>query len=423
MIIQARYRIESHVCSDRVASPLCLLLAQGCSTTAIELTAPLERRMKIRIVPHDPQYREAVEAFNRRLQEGGSRWGFYTHHECDWIPRSEGANVWRDFYLAVAENGMVHGGFALKPQPWYIRGSDHTVADWQGPFSEGEISPQYAALGLRMVRDMQKKEPLLYSWGHGGRDVPILQLIRKMGWFVHGSPLMLYISNPFRFLRKNGALRRSTGLRLLLDLSAFSGLGPLALHALMSVQLTLSRYRHSLRAGAQPVASEFDRFEAWADELWNRCKSRYEALAVRDAGIMNTLLPDGQWPNAIKLKVEQEGKVIGWVAVMDTAMKEDHRFGDLRLGSVIDCLAAPEHCFAVIIAAKKYLCDRGVDLIVSNQTHPAWIEGFEGNGFLRIPNMRFMACSPALSDALSPHDTALKGLHLTNLDGHGPHMM
>lgn len=403
---------------------MCLLLARSLSIGAIELTAPPETSMKIRIVPHDPQYSEAVEAFNLRLQEGGSRWGFYTHHECDWIPRRQGAKVWRDFYLAVAEDGKVRGGFALKPQPWYIRGSDHTVADWQGPFSEGEISPQYAALGLRMVRDMQKKEPLLYSWGHGGRDVPILQLIRKMGWFVHGSPLMLHINNPFQFLRKNGVLRRSTGWRLLLDLSAFSGLGPLALYALMSAQSTLSRHRYGLRVADRPVIlSEFDHFEPWADELWNRCKSRYEALAVRDSGNMNVLLPAGKWPKAIKLKVEQEGEVIGWVAVMDTAMKGDLRFGDLRLGSVIDCLAAPEHCFTVIRAAKQYLCDRGVDLIISNQTHPAWIEGFEGNGFLRIPNMRFMACSPALSDAFSPHNTILKGLHLTNLDGHGPHMM
>lgn len=380
--------------------------------------------MKIRIVPHGCEYREAVEAFNRRLREGGSRWGFYTHHECDWIPRREGTRVWRDFYLAVAEDGMVRGGFALKPQPWYIRGKEYTVADWQGPFSEGETSPQYAALGLRMVRDMQKKEPLLYSWGHGGRDAPILQLIRKMGWQVQGSPLLLHINRPFRFLRKNGALRRSLALRWLLDFSAFSGTGPLALSVLMSAQAALVRARNWPSAAVGPVSlSEFDRFESWADELWDRCKSRYEALAVRDSGIMNALLPPGGWPKAIKLKIEQGGEVIGWAAVMDTTMKEDARFGDLRVGSVIDCLAAPEHCAAVIEAAKRYLCIRGVDLIISNQTHPAWILGFQRNGFLRIPNMRFMACSPALSEALSSQDHTLGGLHLTNLDGHGPHQM
>jgi hypothetical protein len=380
--------------------------------------------MKIRIVPHGTQYGDAVEAFNRRLQQGGSKWGFYIQPECSWIPPRDGQRVWRDFYLAVADNGMVHGAFALKPQPWHIRGNEHTVADWQGPFSEGEISPQYAALGLRMVREMQKREPLVYSWGHGGRDVPILQLIRKMGFFVQGSPLLVHIHRPFRFLRKNGALRRSSALRLLLDLAAFSGLGPLALSALMSALALVNRLRYRPAHSAQPVTvSEFQQFESWADELWNRCKSQYEALAVRDAGIMNTLLPHGQWPKAIKLKIEQGGQVIAWVAVMDTAMQGDGRFGDLRVGSVIDCFAAPGHAFTAIRAAKQYLCDRGVDLIISNQTHPAWIQGFESNGFLRFPNMRFMACSPALSEAFSPHNTVLKGMHMTNLDGHGPHQM
>lgn len=380
--------------------------------------------MKIRIVPHGREYHDAVEAFNLRLREGGSRWGFYPHHRCDWIPHDEGKRVWRDFYLAIAEDGCVRGGYALKPQPWFIRGREHTVADWQGPFSEGEISPQHAALGLRMVRDMQKKEPLLYSWGHGGRNAPMLQLIRKMGWFVHGSPLMLYINHPFTFLRKNGALRRSTAPRVLLDLLAFSGLGPVALSALMHLQATVSRLRYGPSGNTQPVSvSEFERFGPEADALWNRCKSHYQALGVRDADIMNTLLPVGGWPKAIRLKVELGGQMIGWVVAMDTTMKDDPRFGDLRLGSVIDCLAAPEHCAVVLKAAKKYLCDRGVDLIVSNQTHSAWIEGFERNGFLKIPNMRFMACSPAMSEALLPHESTLKGLHLTNMDGHGPHGM
>ena len=211
---------------------------------------------------------------------------------------------------------------------------------------------------------------------------------------------------------------------MLLDFLAFSGVGSLGLTILMSAQGWISRFRRrSIRTGGPVRTTEFEHFGAWADELWDRCKPHYSALAVRDAGIMNTLLPQGTWPKAIKLKVTRGSEVIGWAAVMDTAMKGDPRFGDLRLGSVIDCLAAPEHCFAVVQAAKQYLCDRGTDLIISNQTHDAWIAGFESNGFMNIPNMRFMACSPALSLALEPHEVTLKNLHLTNLDGHGPHQM
>jgi hypothetical protein len=379
--------------------------------------------MKIKIVPHGRQYSEAVESFNQRLRDGGSKWGFYVHHECDWIPQDGRRRVWRDFFLAVEENGTVRGGFALKPQPWYINGTEQTVADWQGPFSEGELSPEYAALGLRMIREMQKRQPMVYSWGHGGADSPVLQLAHKMGWLVHGSPLMLYVNKPFRFLRYNAFLRRKRAIRVALDILALSGVGALGLHLLQAALASSSRLRHGVKLGRCIRASQFERFESWADDLWEGCKVRYGALAVRDANIMNTLLPVGGWPNALKLRVEEGKSLLGWVVVMDTSMKGDSRFGDLRLGSIIDCLAAPEHCAAVVSAAKNFLCDRGVDLIVSNQTHAAWIEGFTCSGFMRMDDKRFMACSPALSEALLPHETTLRGLHLTNLDGHGPHML
>jgi solute carrier family 35 protein len=69
----------------------------------------------------------------------------------------------------------VRGGYALKPQEWWVRGRTHIVTDWQGPFSEGAVSNRYGALGLRMLRDMVSKRPLLYSWGHGGEDAALFK--------------------------------------------------------------------------------------------------------------------------------------------------------------------------------------------------------------------------------------------------------
>jgi hypothetical protein len=43
VIIETPYRIETRVCSEHGATPLCRLLEQGCSTVAIELTAPLRK--------------------------------------------------------------------------------------------------------------------------------------------------------------------------------------------------------------------------------------------------------------------------------------------------------------------------------------------------------------------------------------------
>jgi hypothetical protein len=88
---------------------------------------------------------------------------------------------------------------------------------------------------------------------------------------------------------------------------------------------------------------------------------------------------------------------------------------------VVDCLAAPNDAAAVIGAANRFLVDRGVDMIASNQAHPIWAEAFAKNGYVILPGRRYFAASPELQKVLAPFDENQIGLHLTNLDGHGPH--
>ena len=195
--------------------------------------------MPIRVVPHSMEHKDAVHAFNLRMRAGGSKWGFYVDPEPDWIPKRTGASAWREYHVAVDDEGHVRGGYALKPQRWLIHGTPEWVTDWQGPFTEGAVDLRYSALGLRMIRDMLKKYPLLYSTGHGGDDEPVVQLLRSLGWTLHPMPLCLRIMRPYRFLRGNAYLRKSRRRALALDALAFTGLGSLgigALHALLKLR-------------------------------------------------------------------------------------------------------------------------------------------------------------------------------------------
>ncbi len=371
--------------------------------------------MAIQIVPHSVDRRFAVQEFNQRMKQGGSPWSFYVDPEPDWIPKRDGQNVWREYYLAVEDDSAVRGAFALKPQDWLINGQVQVVTDWQGPFSEGAIDVRHGTLGLRMIRDMLKKRPLLYSWGHGGDDQPVVQMLRKMNWLLHPTPFCLFVAKPARFLRLNAQLRKSPLRRGVLDLLAYSGLGWLALRAMHAV-LKLKSPGGRFSASATEVPS----FGPWADELWSRCKGRYTAIAVRDAASMNALAPQGAWPPVTRLRVDRAGQTIGWALTMDTQMKGEHRFGDLRVGSIVDCLADPADAGEVVAAATRFLTERGVDIVVSNQAHPGWARGFAQNGYAVLPDKRLFAASAALQEALSPFDQVSQGLHLTNMDGHGP---
>ena len=368
----------------------------------------------ITIEPHDPKYRTSVADFNDRMKQGGSRGGFYLDHEPKWLRRKPDSRVWREYHVAVEQGGAVRGAYALKPQEWWIHGRIHQVSDWQGPFSEGAIDTRYGLLAMRLMRDMVKKQPLLYSYGHGGNEQAVVQLLHRIGWLVHPVPFCLKVVRPARFLRRNKYLRKNTRNRMILDVLAASGLGWVGLHGL---HLGL-RLRAPHRARACAVVEP--RFGPWADELWQRCGPQYTCLGVRDQDMMNTLAPEGSWPHATCLRVEREGQTIGWALVIAAQMQDDLRFGDLRVGLIADFFGLPGDAADVVQAAARHLCGMDVDMIYANPSHPAWIAAFARRGFLILRERRVFVAAPPLQELLSPWDVTRAGLHLTNMDGHGP---
>ncbi len=371
--------------------------------------------MAIKVVPYDPDHVTAVAAFNQRMLEGNTGWGWYESAVDAWLPSREDKRTWREHFLAIDDEGEVRGAYAHKPHQWRIHGETLLVSDWQGPVSEGLLSRRYATLGLRLIREMLKRYPVLYSWGHGGHEAAMLQMIVSLKWMIHDTPFCLKVLHPFRFLRRNHYLRSSARNRFALDALAYSGIGWIGLK-LLYVLLGLRGAAHrDVRAEVVP------RFDDGADVLWDRCMDAYQAIGFRDAQTMNALVPeDGRWPRGIRLRITREGEDIGWAVVLDNQLEDDPRFGDLRVGCVADCLALPKDADAVIKAATRFLEQRGVDMIGSNQSHPDWIHAFASSGCLVLENRRCFAVSPAFQDVLAPFDETKKGLHLTNMDGHGP---
>jgi hypothetical protein len=376
--------------------------------------------MAIAIVPHDVSYKPAVERFNARMREGGSTWGFYVDPDPTWIPRRhEGQPVWREYYLAVEDGAEVRGGFALKPQEFWVNGRTLTVTDWQGPFSEGAVNNRYGALGMRMLREMLKRQPCLYSWGHGGDEAQIVQLLERMQWKLHATPFLFRVVRPFHFARKNAYLREDPRKRLALDVLAWTGLasiGGRVAHAALRV-----RSRRRFTSSSEEVAS----FGPWADALWEAGRDDYAAIAVRDARAMNTLVPPGErqheWSELTRLRVRsREGRDLGWALLALREMEGHHRYGSLRVGTVVDTFSAVADAGEVVHAAFEHLASRGAELVIANQSDPRWVRAFEDNAFVRLDNRRLLCAAPPLVAALEPWDETKKRLFLSNMDGHGP---
>jgi hypothetical protein len=368
--------------------------------------------MTITIVPYREEFIEAVKALNARLSTGGAAFQFSESHIPDWLPRVDGRETYQEYFVAV-ENGSVRGGYVLKHQPFWINGQIRPLGNLQLPLSEGVVNKGYRTLGMSLLTDVVRRQPLVYGLGMGGLDNPLARMIQAMGWKAVPVPFYFRVVHPSRVLQRMTYLRTSPFRRRALDLLAVSGLGWLGITLAQAARRRTRITWHGLEV--EPVAA----FAGWADAVWDMCKTDYALAALRDSTTLN-LLYDPSNRRFIRLKVSRRGEVVGWAVALDSCKSRHKQFGDLRVGSIVDCLGPRDQAGLVIGAVTKYLERAGVDLIVSNQSASVWRRALRRVGYWSGPSNFAFAASKALARLLEPFDLNVGRRHITRGDGEGP---
>ncbi len=366
----------------------------------------------LRFQPYTEEGAGLVAEFNRRISRANPPFLIPADPGDCWLPKIENRKIYQETFLA-AEGGEVRGAYTLRAQPFSFAGEVHTVAACQMPISEGIVDKRYSFIGPRILHDALRRQPLLYGLGIGSLNASITRLERAMGWSVQVVPFFFKIRNAFNFFKNIEHLRNTWVNRRMLDAAAYSGVG-WAGSRLANLFLTRTN-------GIQRLLSteEVSGFSPWADEIWRACESRYAMTAVRDVDVLDVLYPADQ-PKFIRIKVSEDGRVIGWAVMLDTQMSENKYFGNMRVGSIVDCLALPEDATKVICAAAEALDRRGVDLMLSNQSHIAWRGALKTVGFLQGPSNFILTLSKQVSRLLADIDPSGDGIHINRADGDGP---
>jgi hypothetical protein len=367
--------------------------------------------MGISIQPYTEERIPAVSAFNQRLAQGGfpAEFRFPASNVPHWLPKKDGRPIFQEYYLAV-DGEFVRGGFILKYQDFFLRGQNCPVAYYHLPLSEGVVNKAYASAGVLMLRSAMKMQPMLYALGMGGFDNPLPTMLKAMGWSLCAVPFYFQVNHPFSFLRNIGPLHASFSRALLANLAAFTGAGWAGIKTIQRL-----RMRGAIRGlETEPVTS----FGVWADELWQECSPLYAMIGCRGSSVLNCLYPPGK--NFLCFKVIRGPQLLGWAVLLDTQMSKNKYFGDLRVGSIVDCLATPENASAVVQAATRILQKRGADLILCNHSHSAWGNAFRTAGFLSAPSNFIFAASKPLAQKLEPFASSQHEVYLMRGDGDGP---
>lgn len=379
--------------------------------------------MAIVIQPYRPEHEHAVTEFNQRLQQGceDKNLVFYRRAEPPWLPRSAESRIYNEFFVAVA-GGIVRGAYALKTQEFYFPdGQLRSIGYYHHPLSEGIVNKAHAIVGTLLLRDAMQRAPLLYCLGMGGYDHPLPQMLVRLGWAHCLVPFFFRIVNPSRFLRNMQTLRSSPSQKFLMDLVAYSGAG-------WAGSKLFQGYR-SLRAPRSPAAEccQVASFEAASSEvtkseslqsLWEQARQTCSFTAVRDAEALRILYPPAQ-THLTRMVMKRNGATIGWAVVGERRKDAKSKYGNMRVGSVIDCFALPGELFSVVRGATEILERQGFDLILSNQSHQAWGEAFKAAGYLPGPSNFIFAASKKLAELLAPFEEVRPRMHLTRADGDG----
>ncbi len=372
--------------------------------------------MAIVIEAYRPEHEAAVQEFNRRLQQssGNPDLVFSSSAIPRWLPPGNNNSVWNEFFVAV-EGSSVRGAYALKQEIFFIRGKDpQRVACYHHPLSEGIINRSYASVGVLLARDALARQPFLYALGMGGSERPLAKMLKLLGFSLVPIPFYFRVVRPTKFLLQMLALREKPWRRLGMNVAAATGTGWLAIR--------LAQATSSLRGRAGDFASEEIAESSdwasddWADELWHRAQGSVSMAAVRDAATLR-LLYLNSLTTVKRLRVTRNGVPVGWA--ITGIRRKDSKFGNMRVGSIVDCWASREDCEAVIQAATQALETENVDLIVSNQGHQMWGRAFECSGFFKGPSTFVFAASKALTELLQPLEQNRPLFHITRADGDG----
>jgi hypothetical protein len=364
----------------------------------------------VEIRPYTQDLEPLVRAFNQRLRAGGEQYWRFPESYIPRYPRLPDKNPYQELFL-TCDHGEVRGGYLLTHSLFALHGQIIRIAC--GPqlnTSEAIVDPAYGLTGALNVRDALQKQPLLYGLGMGGFKERQAKLLASMKWRMRPVPFFFKVLRPSQFFANITHLRRKQGNRILLNLARFTGIG--------WAGIRIAQFRPGSRNGWDEVTSCHD-FGPWADEVWSKCKDRYSLVAVRDSATLNRVYPSSD-TRFLRLLVSRAGEHAGWAVMLDTQMSGHKHFGNMRVGSIVDCLAEPEMAGLVVRYATSFLEQRGVDLIVSNQANSAWRKAFLATGYLAGPSNFILALSPLLADHLQPLEAARDHIHMNRGDGDGP---
>lgn len=344
----------------------------------------------------------AVARFNSRLQAGGRE------EEMPLDPalpgeanyRPEGFPIYRR--MIIAEDGEeVRAAMLLCHHNVFIHGERHDFYWTKMPLSEGIVNVKYSLAIIQLMKKALAHHPFMMGVGAGTPDSDGYRLFVNLRWRHQSVPFFFFPVKVSKVLRDLRYLQKNAKLRYGALLGAYSGVGA-GVSGLLAVR------RRLLTNLSNYEASVVEGFDDWADHIFANALSDYPVAIRSDATALNIVYPpDDQ--RYVRIRVRRKGTKAeaGWVVVASKQMSNNHYFGNLKVGTLVDGFGCAEDVSALLAAGLNHLVESGVDIIVANFSHAAWAAACRRSGMFSGPSNFQIFISPqgpTLLEASCPLD-------------------
>jgi hypothetical protein len=314
----------------------------------------------------------------------------------------------------------VYGGYILKHRRFLLEGRPLDFGALQLPLSLGEVDSAFAHVSVALLFDAIRRSPYLYSLGLGSEQTQYARLLAAAGWRHITVPFLFDVKSANRFAREIRLPADKANMQRALRVLGRVGLAGAAVTLRRSLA---SRPSRAPTRDVSPEAREVSDLDGVAGPLFAARRDSYVLVSDRGEEALRRIYPSDE-PAFIRLAVVRGERVVGWAVVLDAEMRDNKYFGNMRVGSIADCFAAPEDAGSVVAAADAYLTEREVDIVVSNQLHPVWCDALKATGYQEGPSNFFFYYSEELAKRLDEIPGWRDGVHLNRGDGEGPgHLM
>ena len=362
--------------------------------------------MQYLIRENNPEDKDSIDSFNEELNSHGFNFNLPQHNK---ELSNENNFIFERRFVLTENNNIVRAGYNLKYQWFKVNNDLIQLGYYYNPVTAGLFNKKYNVCGILLLNDANKKKSDLFSLGMGGYSEPLPKLLKGMKWELEKIPFFFKIVHPNVFLKNITYLRNTKLKSSLINLITVSGLGWLGIKF-----VTLFHYIFSFQKKKEELdIEEIKIVDKSFDDLWENTKNHNSFIAVRNSKYLNTLYSEKRF---IKLKFSRNKETVGWSISLCTKLNNHKQFGNMLLGSVVDCLSLKNYEIEIIDKTTEILKKKGSDLIVSNQSHIFWQNAFKKNVFIKGLSNFIFASSKSLNDKIKTKSY----MHITRGDGDGP---